>query len=113
MSGNSGSKPNYPSTFQPLSKPKIYAPTQENWSGHATNFQFDVTDEDYVQATGLWEVLGRTPGQQDNFVYNVASHLNAADKIVRERTYAMFSKVDKVLGKRIAQATEDAAASVV
>jgi len=111
IAGNSGSKPNYPSTFAPLSKPKVYAPTQEQWTGHATNFQFEVTEEDFVQATGLWEVLGRTPGQQDNFIYNVASHLNSAEKTIRQRTYDMFAKVDKALGKRLAEATEKAASA--
>jgi len=106
VNGNSGSKPNYPSTFEPMPKPRIFAPTQEQWSGHATNFQFEVTDEDFVQATGLWEVLGRQSGQQDNFVYNVSSHLKDAEQTVRQRTYGMFSKVDKELGRRIEEATE-------
>jgi catalase len=109
VNGNSGLKPNYPSTFEPLPKPQVYAPTQEQWTGQATTFQFEVTDEDFVQATSLWEVLGRQPGQQGNFVHNVASHLNAAEKTVRQRAYAMFSRVDKVLGERIQTATEKAA----
>lgn len=111
VTGNSGSHPNYPSSFEPLPKPRLFAPTQEQWNGKVTNFKFEVTDEDFVQATGLWEVLGRQPGQQNNFIYNVSSHLNAADQTVRQATYAMFSRVDKVLGKRIEEATEKAVSS--
>jgi len=68
-----------------------------------------VVDDDFVQATGLWEVLGRTEGQQENSVYNVSSHLFAAKKEVRERTYKMFAKVDENLGARIEEASEKAA----
>jgi catalase len=64
--GNSGVLPNYPSSFCPLDKPRAFAPTQEFWTGRATNFQFGVTDEDFVQLRALWEVLGRTARQQDN-----------------------------------------------
>ena len=65
-----------------------------------------VTAEDYVQAKGLWDVLGRQEGQQDNFVGNVAGHLSAAKQDTRRRTYEMFGRVDKVLGRRIADETE-------
>jgi catalase len=60
-----------------------------------------VTDEDFVQPAALWEVLGRTPGQQDNFVRNVAGHLCGAREPTRKRTYEMFSRVNKKLGARI------------
>jgi len=106
VNGNLGSHPNYPSSFEPLTKPEVYAPTNEQWGGKATNFQFGVTEEDFVQATALWSVLGRTEGQQGNFVGNVASHLKDAEKGVRERTYGMFGRVDEGLGKRIEEATE-------
>jgi len=55
---------------------------------------------------GLWDVLGRTPGQQDNFISNVAGHLSAAKEDTRKQTYQMFSKVDKHLGAKISDATE-------
>jgi len=69
----------------------------------------EVSDEDYVQAKGLWDVLGRQEGQQDNFVGNVSGHLSAAKEDTRRRTYEMFSKVDKELGRRIEEETEKAA----
>ena len=63
-------------------------------------------EEDFVQPNGLWEVLGRTPGQQDNFVNNVAGHLSAAKEPTRRRTYEMFTRINKDLGVRIEKATE-------
>ncbi|TAQ89519.1 hypothetical protein B7494_g2189 [Chlorociboria aeruginascens] len=107
VNGNYGSKPNYPSSFEPLAPTTAYTPIDEQWSGHATNFQFQVGDQDYVQANALWEVLGRTTGQQDNFVYNVSAHLKDADEAVRWRTYAMFAKVNPALGRHIEHATEE------
>ena len=107
INGNYGSDPNYPS---PL-KPNVYKPvdiqvSHEEWIGNATYNLQEVTDEDFVQATGLWKVLGRTPGQQDNFVHNVAVHVCNAVEEVRERTYDMFSRVDKDLGRRIREDVE-------
>jgi catalase len=108
VSTNYGGFPNYQSTFHPMEYKQVKPhETHEKWVGTATNFAWKVTDDDYEQANGLWQVLGRTPGQQDNFVYNVASHLNAARPEVREKTYGMFSKVNKDLGERIKKSTEE------
>ena len=106
--GNSGSKPAYPSSFEPVKLPEKWTPIHETWSGQVVTERLEVTDEDYVQSTWLWEVLGRTPGQQDNLIYNVSSHLKGAHEVVRKRTYEMFGKVDKELGRRIEAATEKA-----
>ncbi|KAI9818678.1 MAG: peroxisomal catalase A [Thelocarpon impressellum] len=107
VNGNYGSNPNYPSTFRPLKyKPTKGSEQHETWAGKAVNFSQEVTDEDYVQATGLWKVLGKQAGQQDNFVSNVAGHLSGARVEVRRRTYEMFGKVDKSLGARIEKDTE-------
>ncbi|KAF8466446.1 catalase-like domain-containing protein [Kalaharituber pfeilii] len=76
------------------------------WVGIATSFHWDVTDEDYTQANDLWDVLGRTSVQQDNFVYNISVHLKNAQDIVKKQTYEMFSKANKDSGRRIENATE-------
>ncbi|KAI5815158.1 catalase-like domain-containing protein [Pyronema omphalodes] len=113
VNGNYGANPNYQSSFRPLTLKKVVNhDPHEKWVGSATNFAFRMLDEDYEQATALWNVLGRTPGQQDNFVHNVSVHLKAARKEVRERTYGMFAKVDKVLGERIQKATEEEVAKL-
>jgi catalase len=93
VNGNSGARPNYPSSFQPLKHRNIEASQRrETWSVPAISTQFEITPEDYVQADGFWQVLGRTEGQQDAFVYNVSSHLKNARIEVRKQTYDMFTK---------------------
>jgi catalase len=107
VNGNYGANPNYPSSYRNLTY-KTVSPTNdhEKWAGAAVSFLSEVTDEDYVQANGLWEVLGKQPGQQDNYVNNVAGHLSAAKEDTRKRTYEMFTKVNPTLGKRIEEETE-------
>ncbi|OOQ83138.1 Catalase [Penicillium brasilianum] len=105
--GNYGANPNYPSTFRPLAyKPVKASQEHEKWTGAAVAEQIPVTDEDFVQANGLWQVLGRQPGQQENFVKNISGHLCGAHERVRKATYGMFRRVDKDLGARIEAATE-------
>ena len=89
-------------TFKPV-KP---SQEHEKWAGAAVAQQIPVSDEDFIQPNGLWEVLGRTPGQQENFVKNVAGHLCAAKEPTRRRTYDMFRRVNNVLGAKIEQETE-------
>jgi catalase len=105
--GNYGANPNYPSTFRPLAyKPVKASQEHEKWTGAVLTNQIPVSDEDFVQANGLWQVLGRTPGQQENFVKNVSGHLCGAHERVRKATYGMFRRVNKDLGARIEAATE-------
>ncbi|KAI9846759.1 MAG: peroxisomal catalase A [Sclerophora amabilis] len=107
VNGNYGANPNYPSTFRGMTyKPVQPSESHEKFVGAAVNHRQEVGPDDYVQANGLWEVLGRQPGQQDNFVGNVAGHLSAAKESVRKNTYDMFSKVNQDLGARIAKETE-------
>ena len=107
INGNYGADANYPS---PL-KPNVYKSVDvnlahEEWVGKSTYDLQEVTDEDFVQAKGLWDLLGKTEGQQGNFVHNVAVHLFGAVQEVRKRTYAMFARVDAELGRRIEEETE-------
>lgn len=109
VDGNYGANANYPSSYRPLTYRADVNPTtaHETWAGQAVTAVFaEVGDEDYVQANGLWEVLGRTPGQQGNFVHNVAVHLCGAKEDTRRRTYEMFGRVTAELGRRIAEETE-------
>ena len=75
----------------------------ESWVGAAVAQQLPVTEEDFVQAAILWEVLGKQPGQQDNLVGNVAVHSSAAKPAVRNRTYEVFTKINRDLGKKVEQ----------
>jgi catalase len=105
--GNYGANPNYPSTFRSLNyKPVKVNQEHEKWTGAVLAEQIPVTSEDYVQANDLWQVLGRQPGQQENFVKNISGHLCGAHERVRKATYQMFTRVNKDLGARIEIATE-------
>ncbi|KAI9745720.1 MAG: hypothetical protein M1818_001256 [Claussenomyces sp. TS43310] len=104
--GNYGADPNYvQSSFRPVSyKP---APTaHDTWVGKVVAFASEVTDDDFVQARGLWKVLGNQPGQQANFVTNVSGLLGGALPRVQAETIQMFSKVDADLGRKIEQAVK-------
>ena len=108
VNGNYGANPNYPSTFRAMEyRPVKASQEHEKWTGAVLSKQIPVTDEDYVQANGLWQVLGRTEGQQDHFVHNVSVHLCNAQEKVRQRTYGMFARVNADLGKRIEKSTEE------
>ncbi|KAF4492856.1 Catalase [Colletotrichum fructicola Nara gc5] len=112
VNGNYGANPNYPSTFRPLNYAPVKAASpHEQWAGKVVEDLFGpITDQDYEQANGLWNVLGRTPGQQENFVKNISGALAGAIPEVRSRTYEMFSKVNPTLGGAIMKATEKIAA---
>jgi len=70
-------------------------------------YVLQVVPEDFIQPARLWEVLGRTPGQQENLIRNVAGHLCGARERIRRRTYEMFYRTNEDLGARIERATED------
>ncbi|KAK8138227.1 hypothetical protein PG984_001607 [Apiospora sp. TS-2023a] len=108
VNGNYGANPNYPSSYRPMTyKPISPTNPHEKWAGEAVNALFDdMQPHDYEQANGLWKVLGRTPGQQENYISNVAGHLCNAHVDTRRRTYEMFSHVNSELGAAIASATE-------
>lgn len=55
VNGNYGANPNCHSTFRPLIyKPVKASEEHEKWIGAVMAEQIPVTEEDYVQANGLW-----------------------------------------------------------
>ncbi|KAK9454120.1 catalase-like domain-containing protein [Dipodascopsis uninucleata] len=100
VDGNYGGTPNYQSTLKPMKYKKVPASSEE-WTGQAFAVTEDVTDKDFEQARALWEVLGRQKGQQENLVYNVASHAVNANKTIRDRVVRYFGTVNKSLGAAI------------
>ncbi|WBW73606.1 catalase [Schizosaccharomyces osmophilus] len=111
VTDNQGSMPNYPSSLQPLAK-EYHEPNEnhEKWVGEVTYHMDEITDVDFEQPRAFWErVLGKQPGQQDNFVKNVAGHLSKAVPVVRQRQYKVFGRVHPELGARIEKSTEEEA----
>jgi catalase len=81
---NYGGDPNYVrSSLKPINfKGQVgangYAPGgHEEWVGQVAAYSSEVTDEDFVQAREMWDVLGKSD-EQDDFVHNVAVHLKSA-----------------------------------
>jgi catalase len=117
INGNYGAAPNYPSTtslptrLRPRNETSRESGEHEIWTGSASRVQFEVTEDDYVQAKALWEVLGRQEGWQEHLITNVSSHLKDANPEVRDRVYAAFSNVDRELGAWLSKATGEAAAA--
>ena len=72
-----------------------------------TEFQSQLTDADFVQPRQAWMALAATPGQQDNFVTNVARSLSGAVEQVRSNSYAVFTRIDAQLGTLVTKETED------
>lgn len=97
----------------------------EKWVGEVCNYTSTVDDKDLEQATALWKVLGREPGQQDRYVDNVAVTVQGVTNAkLRDKVYgmcyssprycvvlwltpvALYSRVDPQLGARIKASTE-------
>ena len=111
VNGNLGNEPNYLSTsnnYQYIQKDKPIQQHQEVWSGSAQPFHWATSPGtiDYVQATNLYKVLAKQPGQQRNLAHNIAGHVCDAKPEMRQRVYAMFSRVDKTLADNIKKEAE-------
>ncbi|EDO14735.1 hypothetical protein Kpol_333p5 [Vanderwaltozyma polyspora DSM 70294] len=117
VNGNLGSEPNYLATSKPyqyIQKDKPIQQHQEVWNGPAVPFHWATSpgDGDFVQARELYKVLGRTPGEQQKLAHNIAVHVCSATKEIRERTYALFARVDEGLAEAIRSESEQCANNV-
>ncbi|KAB8079413.1 catalase-like domain-containing protein [Aspergillus leporis] len=84
----------------------------EKWVGEVTDFQTHITDNDFVQPAGLWEVIGKEPGHQERTVGNLAAHLKSVrSPQLRSEVYALFGKVNRDLGENLRKVTEAALVS--
>lgn len=89
---NYGGDPNYVRSsvktvrFQGKVGANAITQAHEEWVANVSGFTSEVTDEDFIQAAALWEVLGKT-GLQDNFIYNISQHLGSAIPRVQQETY--------------------------
>ncbi|KAF7982698.1 hypothetical protein HWV62_26534 [Athelia sp. TMB] len=101
---NQGSRPNYPSTQEKLNLPKRpYNDANHTiWTGGAVRYLSEVTDVDFEWPKYFWGNL--TNQDQDNFIGNVVGHLGlATSETIKKRQLALFAKVNKSLGQRLAQ----------
>lgn len=102
VNGNLGSAPNYLASDLPVEfKAHSLQEDQEVWSGSACPFHWKATDSEFKQATDLYNVLGKTPGQQKNLAHNIAAHAGGASKEIQERVLKYFGKVSPQLAADI------------
>lgn len=102
VNGNLGSHPNYLASDQPLEFREFSTQQdQEVWNGAATSFHWGCTDAEYEQPKKLYEVLGKTPGQQEHLAHNIASHVSAAKPAIQDQVFEYFGKVSSDLAAAI------------
>lgn len=102
VNGNLGSHPNYMASDKPVEFKKYsLQEDQEVWHGAATPFHWGATDAEFEQPSKLYDVLGKTEGQQEHLAHNVAVHVSAANTSIQDRVIEYFSKVNKTLGENI------------
>ena len=103
VNGNYGSAPNYePNSFSNVKQSggKLTY-TQEQVSGLVGRFDVKLTDDDFVQAGQLYNVM--TAEQKMNLAKNVSGALKNAKKHIQERQLKWWYKANEELGRRIQQ----------
>jgi len=101
INGNYGADPDYVRSSLKLVRHGPKDIKHDEWVGRVTAYSSDVTDDDFVQATDLWHLLGREEGLQKNLITNLTGHLKKAIPRVRSETIDMFARVDADLGEKI------------
>ena len=106
FTSNYGDDPNYvgarikPLKFKPGSQQEARS-TQDKGvrttldhasAGMPTSFASEITDKDFEQATGLWQLMGKQEGAQGRFVNNVAAHVSGVQREwIRREVYGKAS----------------------
>ena len=105
VDGNLGSTPNYAGAYncpvQYKAAAQLAPGHEEKYHDEVVPYQWEITDYDFVQPGKLWDVLGKTSGEQEALVHNVAGHVQAAKPFIQERVCEYFSKANPVIGKLI------------
>ena len=58
------------------------------------SFASQVTEKDFVQATALWQLMGKQEGAQKRFVDNTSAHISGcARKWIRDEAYGEFMEM--------------------
>ncbi|KAG7806307.1 hypothetical protein KL921_005035 [Ogataea angusta] len=112
VDGNLGGTPNYANAYncpiQYAVSPKASGnKPDEKYSGEVVPYHWEHTDYDYFQPKMFWKVLGKTPGEQESLVKNVANHVSAADEFIQDRVYEYFSKAEPIIGELIRKKVQE------
>ncbi|KAJ5511072.1 Catalase, mono-functional, heme-containing [Penicillium expansum] len=117
---NYGGDPNYvnsslqPTKFYPevkgVNPESLSLHTEhEKWVGEVAAYSSRIKDDDFVQPSALWDVIGRDPGHQERTIDNLAGSISGVKSPrLRNEVYTLFSRVNQDLGNKVKQATEAA-----
>jgi catalase len=103
VDGNGGKTPNYwPNSFgTPAPDPSKGMPPVDVF-GMADRYAVKLTDDDFLQAGDLYRKV-MTETDREHLVDNITGHLSGAMKHIQKRQTALFWKVDRDYGTRVAQ----------
>ncbi|KAN0096527.1 catalase [Hyaloscypha variabilis] len=104
--GNYGPDPNYVGSTLRTLRYKGGQTSHDEWVGKIADYSSEIVDDDFAQATALWEVFGKHPGQQKAFVSNVAENLKPALPEVQKETIKMFARVSADLARLLEEAVK-------
>ncbi|KAF8576416.1 catalase-domain-containing protein [Ramaria rubella] len=98
VDGNQGSRPNYPSTVEPLNLPtRAYDDNHTTWVGGALRYLSTISDIDYEWPSIFWGNLSQR--DQENLISNVVGHLGLVNStVIRQRQAAVFARANRELG---------------
>lgn len=86
MNGNYGSDPDYVfSELRPVSQSKrVQIPLQEHWDGKVSSFATKLSDNDFVQARNLWQIICKEEKGKEHFLYNIIPTLQDIPATLRK-----------------------------
>jgi catalase len=106
VDGNGGKGPNYwPNSHNAASPDPSKAVPPIDVFGTADRYAVNLTEDDFVQAGDLYRKV-MTDTDRDHLVSNITGHLSGALKQIQKRQTALFYKVDKDYGTRVARGLE-------
>lgn len=99
MNGNYGSDPDYVfSELRPVSQSKrVQIPLQEHWDGKVSSFATKLTDNDFVQARQLWQIICKEENGKEHFLHNIVPTLQDIPATLRKEVLKYFGRVDPSL----------------
>lgn len=100
---NGGGTPNYwPNSFGGPTPEPAYTEPPVPLTGVIDRFGFELTEDDFAQPAALYrKVMNDT--DRAHLIGNLVAHMKNAQPRIQKRQTALFYKVDKEYGERVAQ----------
>jgi catalase len=100
---NDGARVNYAPNSHggPVADTSAMEPAYELREATGRYLQTDRRNDDYVQATMLWNTMGADG--RERLIATITTHMQTVPPPIRERAVAMFAKVDPGFGERMSE----------